>query len=157
MAEIHAAQFPEHLEVVRAIFREYAASLDIDLGFQDFESELANLPGKFAAPQGRILLAWNEGQVIGCMAMRPLNDTTCEMKRLYLRPSGRGRQLGRQLAMQLCRLAQEAGYRAIRLDTLSSMLAARQLYTSLGFKPIPAYVFNPIEGAIFMECDLSTK
>jgi ribosomal protein S18 acetylase RimI-like enzyme len=154
MTEIYAARFPEHLEVVRTIFREYAESLNIDLSFQDFEAELAGLPGKFAAPRGRILLAESDGQIIGCIAVRPLDDTICEMKRLYIRPSGRGQQLGKQLAVRICHIAQEAGYTFIRLDTLSTMLAARQLYTSLGFKEISAYVFNPIEGAIFMERDL---
>ena len=154
MTEIYAARFPEHLEVVRTIFREYAESLNIDLSFQDFEAELAGLPGKFAAPRGRILLAESDGQIIGCIAVRPLDDTICEMKRLYIRPSGRGQQLGKQLAVRICHIAQDAGYTFIRLDTLSTRLAARQLYTSLGFKEISAYVFNPIEGAIFMERDL---
>lgn len=155
MAEIDAARFPEHLEVVRAIFREYAESLGIDLSFQDFESEVADLPGKFAAPRGRVLLAQNNGQVIGCIAMRPLDDTSCEMKRLYIRPSGRGQQVGKQLATMICRIAKEAGYTRMRLDTLPSMQAAQHVYASLGFMPISAYVFNPIEGAIFMECDLT--
>src|ERR1700682_1295083 len=155
MVEIYAARFPEQLEIVRAIFREYAESLAIDLSFQDFESELADLPGKFAAPCGRILLAQNDGQVIGCVAMRPLDDTTCEMKRLYIRPSGRGQHVGKQLATLICRIAKEAGYIRIRLGHLPSMDTAQQLYASLGFKPIPAYVFNPIPGAIFMERDLT--
>jgi len=155
MVEIYTARFPEHLGVVRAIFREYAESLSIDLSFQDFESELADLPGKFAPPRGRVLLAQSNGQVVGCVAMRPLDGTICEMKRLYIRPSGRGQQVGKQLATLICRIAKEAGYIRIRLDTLPSMQAAQQLYASLGFKPIPAYVFNPIAGAIFMERDLS--
>jgi ribosomal protein S18 acetylase RimI-like enzyme len=157
MTEIYAARFPEHLDSVRSIFREYAESLNIDLGFQDFEAELAGLPGKFAAPRGRILLAENDGQVIGCIALRPLDDTLCEMKRLYIRPSGRGHQLGKKLAMQICHIAQEAGYSAIRLDTLSTMVAARQLYVSLGFKEISAYVFNPHEDALYMELDLQDR
>ena len=155
MVEIYTARFPEHLGVVRAIFREYAESLLIDLSFQDFESELADLPGKFAPPRGRVLLAQSNGQVVGCVAMRPLDGTICEMKRLYIRPSGRGQQIGKQVATLICRIAKEAGYIRIRLDTLPSMQAAQQLYASLGFKPIPAYVFNPIAGAIFMERDLS--
>src|SRR5258708_23000886 len=155
MAEIYTARFPEHLEVVRVIFREYAASLAIDLSFQDFESELADLSSKFAAPRGRVLLAQSNGQVIGCIAMRPLDGTTCEMKRLYIRPSGRGQQVGRQLATLVCRIPKEAAYARIPLDTLPSMQAAQQLYASLGFKPIRAYVFNPLAGAIFMERDLT--
>jgi len=155
MTEVIEARFPEHLEVVRALFREYAESLNIDLSFQNFESEVADLPGKFAAPHGSVLLAQSKGQIIGCIAMRPIDDTICEMKRLYIRPTGRGQQLGRQLGTMICRIAKEAGYTRIRLDTLPSMQAAISLYVSLGFKPIPAYVFNPIEGAIFMECDLT--
>lgn len=155
MIEIYPARFPEQLEVVRAIFREYAESLGIDLSFQNFESELADLPGKFAAPRGRVLLARNDEDVVGCVAMRPLDELTCEMKRLYIRPSGRGQRAGRQLATLICRIAQEAGYTHIRLDTLPDMQAAQQLYTSLGFKPIPAYVFNPIAGTLFMERDLT--
>ncbi len=155
MIEIFPARFPEQLEVVRVIFREYAESLGIDLSFQNFESELADLPGKFAAPRGCVLLARNNEDVVGCVAMRPLDELTCEMKRLYIRPSGRGQQVGRQLATLICRIAQEAEYTRIRLDTLPDMQAAQQLYTSLGFKPIPAYVFNPIAGTIFMERDLT--
>jgi ribosomal protein S18 acetylase RimI-like enzyme len=155
MIQIQAAQFPDQLDMVRTIFREYAASLDIDLGFQQFEAELADLPGKFATPHGEVLLAYNQGELIGCVAMRPLDETTCEMKRLYVRPSGRGLQAGRELATLICAVAREAGYRRIRLDTLPTMQAALQLYTSLGFVAIPAYIFNPIEGAIFLECDLT--
>jgi len=155
MTEIIEARFPEHLETVRALFREYADSLNIDLSFQNFESEVADLPGKFAAPLGRILLAQSNGQTIGCVAMRPIDDTICEMKRLYIGPSGRGQKIGRQLGAMICQVAKEAGYARIRLDTLPSMHAALHLYASLGFKPISAYVFNPIEGAIFLECDLT--
>jgi ribosomal protein S18 acetylase RimI-like enzyme len=155
MIKIQPAQFPDQLDVVRTIFREYAASLDIDLGFQQFEAELAGLPGKFATPHGQVLLAYSQRELIGCVAMRALDETTCEMKRLYVRPSGRGLQAGKQLATLICAAAREAGYQRIRLDTLPTMRAALQLYASLGFEPIPAYVFNPIEGAIFLECDLT--
>jgi ribosomal protein S18 acetylase RimI-like enzyme len=163
MTNIQPACFPDDLELVRTLFREYAASLHIDLSFQDFEAELAALPGKFAPPRGQILLARNSnsnsgnstGAAIGCIALRPWSDSICEMKRLYVRPAGRGQQLGRQLATQICHSARAAGYTAIRLDTLPSMQAAQQLYTSLGFKPIAAYTYNPIEGALFMECDLT--
>jgi ribosomal protein S18 acetylase RimI-like enzyme len=155
MIRIQTARFPEQLEAVRAIFREYAEDLGIDLCFQDFDAELAGLPGKFAAPGGRVLLAYHDDDMIGCVAMRPLDETTCEMKRLYVRPSGRGLQAGRLLATRICAVAKEAGYRRIRLDTLPSMHAALGLYASLGFEPIPAYVFNPIAGAIYLECDLT--
>jgi GNAT superfamily N-acetyltransferase len=155
MIHIHTARFPEQLEAVRSIFREYAESLGIDLGFQNFDAELAELPGKFAAPRGRVLLAYHDAQIIGCVAVRPLDDTTCEMKRLYVRPAGRGLQAGMQLATRICVVARESGYRRIRLDTLPTMHAARRLYASLGFEPIPAYVFNPFPDAIFLECDLT--
>lgn len=155
MIHIQTARFPQQLEVVRTIFREYAESLGIDLGFQNFDSELAELPGKFAAPHGRVLLACHDDEIIGCVALRPLDETTCEMKRLYVRPSGRGLQAGKQLATRICAIARESGYRRIRLDTLPTMHAALRLYASLGFEPIPAYVFNPIAGAIFLECDLT--
>ncbi|ACD20250.1 GNAT family N-acetyltransferase [Paraburkholderia phytofirmans] len=154
MIQITTADFPRQLETVRAIFREYAGSLDVDLCFQNFESELAGLPGKFAAPRGRVLLAYNGEELIGCVAMRPLDDTTCEMKRLYVRPSGRGLRAGRQLATRICDIAREAGYHRIRLDSLPTMLAALDLYASLGFAPIPAYVFNPISGAVYLERNL---
>ncbi len=156
MTEIDEAQFPEQLDDVRAIFREYAASLDIDLSFQDFEAELAALPGKYAAPRGRVLLARNNGTIIGCVALRPLDDDgVCEMKRLYVRPAGRGQQLGRRLATQIIQFADAAGYTRMRLDTLPSMHAAQDLYASLGFRPIAAYVFNPVEGTQYLELDLN--
>ena len=156
MTEIGNAQFPQHLEAVRAIFREYAKSLGIDLSFQDFEAELAGLPGKYAAPRGRVLLAWNDGAVTGSVALRPLDQTVCEMKRLYVRPAGRGQQLGKRLAECIVQTAKEAGYTKMRLDTLPSMRAAQHVYASLGFTAIPAYVFNPVEGTKFLELDLSS-
>lgn len=155
MIRIDNARFPEDLTDIQAIFREYAESLDIDLGFQDFESELAGLPGKFAAPDGQILLARRANQVVGCVAVRPLSGDACEMKRLYVRPAGRGEQLGRKLAVSICQLAREAGYRLMRLDTLSTMTAALRVYESLGFARIPPYTFNPFPDAVFMECDLT--
>jgi ribosomal protein S18 acetylase RimI-like enzyme len=162
MIHLHTARFPEQLEVVRTIFREYAESLGIDLGFQQFDDELASLPGKFAAPRGRVLLASHDadedpGSIVGCVAMRPIDDTTCEMKRLYVRPLGRGLQVGRRLATRICAMATEVGYHRMRLDTLPTMHAALGLYASLGFEPIDAYVFNPIPGAIFLECDLTRR
>jgi ribosomal protein S18 acetylase RimI-like enzyme len=155
MVVIRPARFPQDLESVRAIFREYADSLGFDLCFQGFESELAGLPGKYAEPQGRVLLAEDDGQIAGCVAMRPLDDSACEMKRLYVRPAGRGRHLGRRLATAICGQAKEAGYQRMRLDTLASMHAAQALYRSLGFRPIAAYVFNPLEGATYMELELT--
>jgi ribosomal protein S18 acetylase RimI-like enzyme len=154
MIEIEIANFPADSAEVRVIFREYAASIDVDLSFQDFEVELAALPGKFAAPRGRVLLARDGREVVGCVALRPLEGGIGEMKRLFVRPAGRGQQLGRRLAISIVEFARSAGYKAIRLDTLPSMTAALSVYASLGFERIPPYTFNPIEGAIFMECKL---
>jgi ribosomal protein S18 acetylase RimI-like enzyme len=154
VAEIRPAQFPEHLSLVRDMLLEYQTSLGISLCFQNFDAELAGLPGAYAAPQGRLLLAWANGQALGCVGLRALEAGLCEMKRLYLRPAARGQQLGRRLAQAICAQAKEVGYRAIRLDTLPSMGAAQGLYASMGFVPVPAYVVNPIQGTHFLELDL---
>jgi ribosomal protein S18 acetylase RimI-like enzyme len=151
---IRDARFPEETETVRTLFREYVAGLGVDLGFQGFEDEIAALPGKYAAPGGRVLLAEVDGAVVGCIAMRPQSGDACEMKRLFVRPEGRGRHLGRHLAERICEVAAAAGYDRIRLDTLPQMQAARALYASLGFVPIEPYAFNPIVGTAFMERDL---
>jgi ribosomal protein S18 acetylase RimI-like enzyme len=154
MIEIRPADVACDLVVVRQLFREYAASLAIDLCFQNFEDELASLPGKYEPPQGRLLLAWDQQVVLGCVALRPIAAETCEMKRLYVKPQARGQQLGRRLAERICLEAREAGHRRICLDTLPTMTAAVQLYERLGFKRIGPYVFNPVEGAIFLGLDL---
>ena len=148
------AQFPADLEVVRALFRDYADGLGIDLCFQDFEAECADLPGKYAPPDGQLLLAWEGGQAVGCVALRRVDAGTGEMKRLYVRPEFRHLRLGRQLAQAICAQARAAGYASICLDTLSSMHAAVGLYRSLGFKPTAPYVFNPIPDALFLALDL---
>jgi GNAT superfamily N-acetyltransferase len=155
MTIIREARFPDELGLVRAIFTEYAVSLPVDLSFQDFNAELASLPGKYAAPLGCVLLAFDGDQLIGCGAMRPIDETTAEMKRLYVRQAGRGQQLGRRLAEQICASAREAGFARICLDTLAHMAPAQQLYASLGFAAIPAYVFNPIAGTQFLQLDLT--
>jgi ribosomal protein S18 acetylase RimI-like enzyme len=154
--EIRPAQFPEHLNLVRDMLLEYQASLGISLCFQNFEAELAGLPGAYSAPKGRLLLAWANGQALGCVGLRALAADLCEMKRLYLRPAARGQQLGRRLAQAICAQAKEIGYQAIRLDTLPSMGAAQALYASMGFVQVPAYVANPIQGTHFLELDLTT-
>ena len=154
MIDIQPARFPEDLDTVRVIFREYADSLGIDLSFQGFDQELAGLPGKYAPPAGAILLAWHDDRLVGCVALRAFELEICEMKRLYVRPEVRGEQLGRRLAQVVVHAAREAGYRKMRLDTLPSMQAAQRLYASLGFRPISAYVFNPVEGTRFLELEL---
>ncbi len=154
-AEISEARFPDDLAVIREIFREYAASLGVDLCFQNFDEELATLPGKYAAPAGQVLLAWEQGRAVGCVAMRPMAEGACEMKRLYVRAQGRGQGLGRRLAEAICAAARDAGYQRIRLDTLATMTTAQDIYVAMGFQPIPPYVFNPIEGTRYLELDLA--
>jgi len=154
MIEIRPADLACDLPVVRQLFREYSESLDIDLCFQNFEAELASLPGKYAPPEGRLLLAWDANEVMGCVALRPIDTESSEMKRLYIKPQARGHHLGRRLAEQICHEAKVAGYRRICLDTLPTMTAALRIYEALGFKQIEPYVFNPIDGAIFLGLEL---
>ncbi len=141
-----------------AVFREYGASLDIDLCFQNFEDEIASLPGDYAPPAGQLLLAYVGGELAGCGALRRFADAddanACEMKRLYVRPAYRRFGLGRLLAQALLDEARRAGYSAILLDTLDDMEAARELYASLGFVEIPPYYFNPIPGAHYLKAEL---
>jgi ribosomal protein S18 acetylase RimI-like enzyme len=152
---IRPARIPDDIEVVRELFREYADGLGVDLCFQGFAEELATLPGKYALPAGRLLLAWQDDAPVGCVALRPLRDDgACEMKRLYVRPQARGTKLGRQLAERICSEARDAGYAHIRLDTLPSMEAAMRLYFSLGFRPIDAYTYNPVAGVKYLELAL---
>ncbi len=155
MIVIEPARLPEDVPEIRTLWREYAEHLGIDLGFQDFEAELATLPGKYAAPRGRLLLARRGTRVLGGVALRPVNEDTCEMKRLFVREDARGEQLGRRLAERICEEARTAGYRHICLDTLASLEAALRLYTSMGFTPIPPYVFNPMPDALYLGLDLS--
>jgi len=156
MTEIRPAELPGDLPVVRQLFSEYAEGLGIDLGFQGFEEELASLPGKYAPPLGRLLLAWHEGRAVGCVGLRRIDDETCEMKRLYVQPGLRGQRLGRRLAERVCREARDAGYRRICLDTLPTMASAQELYRSLGFEPVEPYVYNPIAGARFLALELTS-
>ena len=149
---------PELLAATREIFREYAHSLDVDLCFQNFEQELAGLPGDYAPPQGSLLLAFVDSALAGCGALRGLSDAdyanACEMKRLYVRPAFRRFGLGRVLAQALLDEAQRAGYSEVLLDTLDDMEAARGLYASLGFEEIPPYYYNPIPGAHYLKATL---
>jgi GNAT superfamily N-acetyltransferase len=149
---------PEELDAAREIIREYAVALGFDLGFQDFEGEIARLPGDYAAPTGGLLLAWVDGALAGCGGFRPLPDVdyanACEMKRLYVRKAFRRFGLGRLLAQALIDGATQAGYSAMLLDTLDDMEAARELYASLGFEEVPPYYYNPIAGAHYLKVDL---
>jgi GNAT superfamily N-acetyltransferase len=144
----------QNIDVARQLFREYAASLGFDLEFQGFSEELATLPGSYAPPRGRLLLAWEGEEAAGCVALRPIEPGICEMKRLYVRPPYRGAGLGRRLAEQIVREARDAGYGKMRLDTLPGMVGARVLYQALGFRSIPPYRTNPIDGAVFLELAL---
>ena len=151
IAEAHAG---ENLREVRNLFEEYAASLGISLDFQNFDEELANLPGSYVPPEGCLLLALWQGQAAGCVALRKICDGICEMKRLYTRKPFRSLKIGRALAEAVIKKAREIGYARMRLDTLLSMEKARALYAALGFIEIEPYRYNPIEGAAFMELTL---
>ncbi|KAB0633041.1 GNAT family N-acetyltransferase [Burkholderia latens] len=154
MIEIRAARYPDDAAAVEAIFREYIASPSVSLAFQDYEPELAALPGKYAAPRGQLLLAWRGERAVGCAAFREIDATTCEMKRVYVCPEARGLNAGRQLVERLLRDAKAAGYARMCLDVLPEFVAARQLYGSLGFAPAPPVAFNPVPGAAFLGRDL---
>ncbi|EYF04141.1 GNAT family N-acetyltransferase [Chondromyces apiculatus] len=145
---------PEDLQHVGLLFQEYAASIGFSLSFQGFDRELEALPGRYAPPSGRLLLAWVGGDVAGCVALRDLGDWLCEMKRLFVRPGFHGRGVGRRLAGALLQEARSAGYEAMRLDTVPSMQAAMGLYEALGFRDIAPYTPNLIEGARFLELRL---
>jgi ribosomal protein S18 acetylase RimI-like enzyme len=152
---IAPASGTDDLASVAALFREYGGSLGIDLSFQQFEEELASLPGEYAEPRGALLLA-RAGQVAaGCVGLRPLDEGACEMKRLFVRPQFRGRHLGEALVHAAIDAAHARGYARMRLDTLPTMATARRLYQQLGFREIPAYRFNPIEGTTFLERTLT--
>jgi ribosomal protein S18 acetylase RimI-like enzyme len=142
------------LPLIRELLHEYAGALGFPLDFQDFERELAELPGAYAPPDGTLLLARIDREVAGCVALRRLDDDVCEMKRLFIRPGHRGLGLGRLLAAAIVDDARSRGYRAMRLDTTPSMAAAQALYTELGFRDIPPYTVNPVAGTRFLELEL---
>lgn len=139
---------------MHALFRDYQAALGVDLEFQHFAAEVAGLPGSYAPPGGRLLLARQHGRAAGCVAMQPLQGTACEMKRLYVRPECRGTGLGRVLAERIMAEARGIGYTRMFLDTLPSMKGAQQLYERLGFRDVAPYRYNPVPGTRFMAADL---
>ena len=143
-----------HWREARSVIQQYAASLEFDLEFQDFEGEMEALPQHYGPPGGSFLLARERGATVGCVGLRRLADGVCEMKRLYVLPGQRGRGLGRRLAEAIIAEGRRLGYARMRLDTVPSMQAARALYRSLGFQTISAYRFNPISGTAFMELPL---
>ena len=155
--DIVPAASPEQIATARLLFTEYEASLGIELSFQGFAREVAERPGAYAPPAGRLFLATDGAEPAGCIALRPLGDGICEMKRLYVRPSVRGARLGRRLAETVIREARAIGYARMRLDTLPSMKEAFALYQTLGFREIAPYCENPIAGTHFMELDLAGR
>ncbi len=155
IAIVQPACLPDDLPHIRRLFGEYIDSLGLDLSFQGVEAELADLPGKYAPPDGAVLLAWQAGAPVGCVALRPLATAgECEMKRLYLRPEARGQALGLRLSEAIIEVARGAGYRRMRLDTLQRLATALALYRGLGFRETESYYHNPIDGVVYMALDL---
>ena len=154
--QIVEADSPERIAFARALINEYIASLGVDLSFQDVSRELAELEQRYAPPRGCLLLALNDAHPVGCVAVHPLDAVACEMKRLYVRPEIRGTGLGRRLAERAIAFARRSGYSAMRLDTMPSMVVARQLYAGLGFQEIPPYRSNPTVCTKFLELQLRT-
>ena len=156
--ELFTPATADDLEAARAIFREYASTLSVDLDFQNFQSELAQLPGDYAPPRGSLLLARVAGALAGCCALRPMDNSdypnAAEMKRLFVRKAFRGFGLGRQLTEAILDEARRAGYSSVLLDTLDEMEAARALYEDLGFEEIPPYYHNPHAGAHYLRVEL---
>ena len=152
--DIVQATTPDDIEHCRRLFRAYSTWLNVDLCFQDFEGELAGLPGTYAPPRGRLLLAKADDAVAGCVGLRPLEDDICEMKRLWVEPGFGGRGIGRGLAEAIVDAGRDIGYRAMRLDTMPQRLkAAGHIYETLGFKEIPDYYHNPLEGVVMFELE----
>ena len=141
----------DQIDTVRTLFREYEAFLGVDLCFQSFEEELRTLPGKYAEPKGRLYLALCDGEPAGCIALRPIDETACEMKRLFVREKYRGLGIGELLAKQLITDAKEIGYTLMRLDTLNTLTSAVTLYRKLGFVQTDPYYHNPYEGVVYLE------
>jgi len=154
MIQIISARTEAHYQSARILFVQYADTLGFDLEFQGFSRELATLPGSYALPRGCILLAEFNTNFVGCVALRPLESIICEMKRLFVVPEYRGRDIGRNLACSVIDRARQIGYEKLRLDTIESMKAANRLYLSLNFRTIQAYCYNPLENTNYMELAL---
>ena len=158
MMNLLEAHTPEDLETVRTLFREYEQFLGVDLCFQGFAEELATLPGRYAPPRGRLLLAREGEQAAGCVALRPLEEEgACEMKRLFVRPAYRGQGLGRRLAVRIIREASALGYTVMRLDTLDTLERAMRIYAALGFQRCASYYANPLPGVVYWERALANR
>lgn len=155
MLNFTQATSQEQISIARELFLEYADSLKIDLCFQGFDKELKGLPGEYAPPQGRLFLFYYDNQLAGCAALRKQDDGIGEMKRLYLKPTFRGKGIGRAIANHIISEARSVGYKRLRLDTLPMMKEAIPLYRSLGFQEIKPYRVNPIVGALYMELQLT--
>ncbi len=154
IVHLHQATSPRDLDMARRLFRAYQGELGVDLGFQAFERELAELPGAYAPPAGGLLLAREGERTLGCVALRPMGDGCCEMKRLYVSPTARGTGLGRRLAVAIIDRARALGYRCMRLDTLDSLTQAMALYESLGFVRRAPYYANPLQGVVYWELEI---
>lgn len=156
MITIRAAFSTADFALARELFREYQAQLGIDLCFQDFAAEVEGLPGDYAPPSGRLLLALRDDVAVGCIALRAVDAARCEMKRLFLRPGERGSGLGRALVERVLSEARAIGYGEIVLDTLPSMTAAQRMYERFGFRDIPPYRTNPVAGARYLGLRLNS-
>lgn len=154
MTKIQHARFPQELDAVVDIFREYIASASVSLEFQDYEAEFATLPGKYGTPEGRLLLAWKDDKVVGCAALRQVDAQTCEMKRVYVRPEARGENFGRRLVQRILDEARSIGYSRMCLDVLPEFTAAQRIYAALGFTTAAPITFNPVPGTKFLALDL---
>ena len=154
LLQILEVKTKDYLIEVRELFEEYSSSLEISLDFQNFDLELANLPGDYTRPEGCLLMAMWKGEVAGCVGLRKFSSSICEMKRLYSRPRFRGLGIGRALCEAVIDKARKIGYERMRLDTLPSMETARGLYATFGFREIEPYRYNPVEGTSFMELRL---
>jgi ribosomal protein S18 acetylase RimI-like enzyme len=154
---IELRQAYDQLETVKELFREYAEKIQVDLCFQNFEEELASLPGKYALPKGRIVIAYVDGIAAGCVALRPFDNHTCEMKRLYVKESFRNMKLGKALAQHIIAEAKTIGYDTMVLDTLRTMESALGLYKSLGFVETQAYYENPLDEVVYLRLNLNNR